>query len=450
VAAKRVRLGHVLVAALCCACVVSSAAAGAPQTVGLHLRNATFSPNGDHRNDTLQGELVLKKPAAVWIDVLSPAGKTIAELLTGVALPVGSVKVRWNGTSAAGATVPDGDYTLAARAVTRPAHATAEAKAHVVVSTRAPGIYWPFAFVAVLTPKRPRLPLVIGRDAAPVRASLSVADQAGTPVALLQTPWTSRRPAAPTKGWGAKLLALEPGMYHIRARAVDRAGNASSSAFRSVLVKRRVASHVLQRFRNVGRRVALTFDDCNSASAWRRILTTLRRDQVVAAFFCPGVVVAEHRALALRALHDHHVIGDHSWSHPHVDRLSPPELRSQFARDQSLWWTLAHASPQPYFRPPYGAHGARVLAAAAGAGYGLTVLWDVDPDDWTKPGAKVIAQRVLRDVRPGSIVVMHVLPQTAAALPAILHGLRRRGLAPTGLNRLAQLDGLEPRIGLRP
>jgi peptidoglycan/xylan/chitin deacetylase (PgdA/CDA1 family) len=64
------------------------------------------------------------------------------------------------------------------------------------------------------------------------------------------------------------------------------------------------------------------------------------------------------------------------------------------------------------------------------------MLWSVDPSDYTRPGAGVIVDRVLAAVRPGAIVELHLLPETAAALPAMIAGLRARGY------RLVTLPGL--------
>ncbi len=55
------------------------------------------------------------------------------------------------------------------------------------------------------------------------------------------------------------------------------------------------------------------------------------------------------------------------------------------------------------------------------------MLWDVDPQDWKGIGAAEVAQRVLSHVHPGAIVCLHTLPNTAAALPQILSGLRAMG-----------------------
>jgi peptidoglycan/xylan/chitin deacetylase (PgdA/CDA1 family) len=438
----RAPLGYLLGVAVCCACTVTAAAAETPLGLQLRLRGTSFSPNGDGRKDTLRGEVVLGEPATVTVEVHSSLGRRAAVLLEQAALPPGTARIRWDGTTSTGAVVRDGVYTLTASAVTDTG-ATAEATGRAVLSTRAPRISWRLADVPVLTPKRPRLPLRIGRDPAPVQVSLFVSDQAAQPVDVLHTAWTSTPPAS-VQGWGRRLVSLQPGLYRLRVDAVDRAGNTTSAAPRSVLVQHPVTTRVVRRFPDAGRRVALTFDDCNSSSAWASILSTLERKRVVGTFFCPGESVSARRGLALRALRDHDVIGDHTWNHPSLVRLHLPAVRSQFLRDQWLWWRLARASPQPYLRPPYGDYNRRVLAAAGAAGYGLVVLWDVDPADWTQPGSRVIVRRVLSRVRPGSVVILHVLPQTAAALPAILRGLWARRLTPTGLNRLARLQGLVP------
>jgi len=87
-----------------------------------------------------------------------------------------------------------------------------------------------------------------------------------------------------------------------------------------------------------------------------------------------------------------------------------------------------HTMTVPFVRPPYGALDADVRRAAGSLGYAWIALWSVDPRDWSLPGAGVIASRVLSGVGSGSIVVLHVNDQTAAALPAILRGLHARGL----------------------
>jgi peptidoglycan-N-acetylglucosamine deacetylase len=110
-------------------------------------------------------------------------------------------------------------------------------------------------------------------------------------------------------------------------------------------------------------------------------------------------------------------------------------------------WRRLGASAAPYFRPPYGSYDRTAISAAGRAGYSFVVLWSVDTRDWERPGSATIANRVLSSARPGSIVLMHVLPQTAAALPRILAGLERKHLRPATLDQLLHLPGARARSG---
>jgi peptidoglycan/xylan/chitin deacetylase (PgdA/CDA1 family) len=117
-------------------------------------------------------------------------------------------------------------------------------------------------------------------------------------------------------------------------------------------------------------------------------------------------------------------------------------VRGELTRAEGPWWRLAHAAPVPYFRPPYGALGPAALGAVGAAGYRRTVLWDVDPQDWRRPGAAVIAERAAGPARAGSIVLLHVIAQTADALPAIITRLEGKGLRPVGLDELFRAAGV--------
>ena len=95
-------------------------------------------------------------------------------------------------------------------------------------------------------------------------------------------------------------------------------------------------------------------------------------------------------------------------------------------------------------RPPYGIAPAGVVRIVRSLGL-LTIQWDVDPADWSRPGASVIAQRVLSAVRPGSIVIMHDgggdRSETVQALGTIVPTLLARGYHLVTVPRL---------LGLRP
>ena len=125
-------------------------------------------------------------------------------------------------------------------------------------------------------------------------------------------------------------------------------------------------------------------------------------------------------------------LGSHSYSHPYrppFDRQPYEEIVREIERGKAV---LAALGAEPtLFRPPGGSFSPDVIEAAGAYGQRL-VLWSVDPTDW-KAGttATQITRRVLRAVRPGSIVVLHDgdgdRSQTVRALPAS-RGIRAKGL----------------------
>lgn len=181
--------------------------------------------------------------------------------------------------------------------------------------------------------------------------------------------------------------------------------------------------------------VGLTVDDCDDPVAWGRILDVLASSASPATFFPSGMRVEAWPELARRSLAEGHALGSHSYDHARLRGRPPAEVRRNLARDRAAW-REAVGRPPTLFRPPYGGWDAAVVRAAEAVGYPTVVLWDVDPQDWRRPPASAIVDRILGDVQDGSIVALHAVPETAAALPAVLPGLEARGLAPVTVPRL--------------
>jgi peptidoglycan-N-acetylglucosamine deacetylase len=177
----------------------------------------------------------------------------------------------------------------------------------------------------------------------------------------------------------------------------------------------------------VRRVVALSFDD-GPAPLTLRFVRMLRAAHAVGTFFMLGEQLSgRDRALLREELRDGDALGDHSWSHP--DLLRSGEALSQLLRTRRTIRQLSGYDPC-VFRPPYGAYDAAVIRTARSLGL-ATVIWDVDPRDWTLPGSGAIEARVLAQTRPGSIVLSHdgggPRGQTLAAYPSIIAALRKRG-----------------------
>ena len=194
-----------------------------------------------------------------------------------------------------------------------------------------------------------------------------------------------------------------------------------------------------------GDQVALTFDD-GPGPYTQQLVHVLNEFGVKATFFVIGLEeqwFSEGTRLELRS---GDVIGDHTETHPMMALLSAheqhEELFEQIARVELV------GAPRPQlFRPPYGSFDATTFKELRRL-HLLMVLWSTDTSDYTKPGVSTIVRSALSGVHAGSIILMHDAggdrSETIAALPAIIRGLRKRGLHPVTVPRLL-LDDPPPR-----
>ena len=174
--------------------------------------------------------------------------------------------------------------------------------------------------------------------------------------------------------------------------------------------------------------VALTFDDGPSAAYTARILDILERYGVPATFFVIGAGAADNPQLLQRMAAEGHSVQNHTYDHYWLTRYSDGTIADQLARTNQVIGKSTGQAPH-CFRPPFGAVNDRVRSVAAGLGL-TSVMWDVDPWDWKHPGSAAIASHVLNRTGGGDIVLLHDSGGwgTIGALPAIIEGLRSRGL----------------------
>jgi len=193
-----------------------------------------------------------------------------------------------------------------------------------------------------------------------------------------------------------------------------------------------------------GKMVALTFDDGPSVYT-PQVLAILNRYGAHATFFEIGRQVGPLAATSRAVIRAGDVIGNHTWSHPD---LTPQNTAAQVRPTQAAIYRASGFRPC-LLRPPYGIAPAGVVGIVRSLGL-LTIQWDVDPADWSRPGAAVIAERVLRAVRPGSIVIMHDgggdRSETVQALGTMVPTLLSRGYH---LVTVPQLLGLRPAYAYR-
>jgi peptidoglycan/xylan/chitin deacetylase (PgdA/CDA1 family) len=236
-------------------------------------------------------------------------------------------------------------------------------------------------------------------------------------------------PASPSPAPPASPPALRPAAPPARRRTLYRVSGCRSRGAVAYL------------HGPVRKEVAIGFDD-GPALDTSQFVRMLERSHAQATFFMIGErVSASYRSMLLRELRAGDVLGDHTFTHP--DLLTSGGVRTQLQRTIAVIRSLTGYTPC-IFRPPYGAYDESVIQAARALGL-ATVLWNVDPSDYTQPGTRAIVARVLEQVRPGSIIISHdgggPRAQTLAAYPRIIASLRARGYR---IVTIPQLLGFRP------
>jgi len=182
--------------------------------------------------------------------------------------------------------------------------------------------------------------------------------------------------------------------------------------------------------------VAITFDDGPDPRWTPTILDILKAANVKAAFFLVGVNAERYPSLVRRIVNEGHEIGNHTYYHPNLALCWPEHIRLELNATQLLLETITGRATT-LFRPPYASDTGPTqlselapLKIAEDLNY-LVVLENIDPQDWAKPGADIILQRVKQQRHDGSVILLHDAggdrSQTVEALPRILDWLHTRG-----------------------
>lgn len=138
-----------------------------------------------------------------------------------------------------------------------------------------------------------------------------------------------------------------------------------------------------------------------------------------------------------------HDIGNHSYSHPDFTKISSSEIRSQLQRTENIVQSVTGKSTKPFFRPPYGAYNSTVLNHVGDAGYPYSFMWTIDTIDWTGNSSADIVNRVMTNITPGAIILMHTgagASGTPRALPTIITRLKNAGYRFVTLSQLMTIS----------
>ncbi len=164
--------------------------------------------------------------------------------------------------------------------------------------------------------------------------------------------------------------------------------------------------------------IALTVDDGASTPVVSAFAQFARDSGTRLTFFVNGANPSwSANAPALRPLVDSGQVqmGNHTWSHPHLNRIGLSAVADQIRRNADFLRNTYGSDGTPFFRPPFGVHNADIDRIAADQGYTTITMWSGDVGDSAPENESSLVARAAKSFQPGQIVLMH------ANLPTITH-----------------------------
>ena len=174
------------------------------------------------------------------------------------------------------------------------------------------------------------------------------------------------------------------------------------------------------------RMVALTFDDTPNPFYTEELLRILREHGVKATFFCLGNKSQLYPDLLIEVLRDGHDIGNHTYSHPKLDGLPRDDWEEEILYTSRIIKRVLGYECR-LFRPPHGRMTDEITDFVYAHGM-TTCWWTVNTGDYLEPSVDSVIKKVVNNVGPGGIVLMHDgTDVTLEALPVIIDKLSADG-----------------------
>lgn len=191
--------------------------------------------------------------------------------------------------------------------------------------------------------------------------------------------------------------------------------------------------------------IALTFDDGPAPKYTEQLLKILKQQNIKATFFCVGEMVHDFPEIAKQEVADGHVIGNHTWHHWYRKMNQSTAAHEIESTATQIYETTGVKTS--LFRPPGGILNNGVADYARKNNYAI-LMWSDDAQDYRRPPVSKLVNDVLRDAKPGGMVLMHDgggnRSNTVKALPLIIDALRKRGYRFVTVPELLEMQKQKP------
>ena len=163
----------------------------------------------------------------------------------------------------------------------------------------------------------------------------------------------------------------------------------------------------------------LTFDAGYENGCTEKILDTLKKHEVEAAFFLVGNYIEKNADLVRRMVEEGHIVGNHTMHHPDMRKLSDQAAFAKELQDlEQLYKNTVGVDMPKFYRPPQGLYSEENLKMAQQLGY-KTVFWSLAYADWNndaQPTAQYAFGKLLPRTHNGAVVLLHSTSKTNAEI----------------------------------
>ena len=190
--------------------------------------------------------------------------------------------------------------------------------------------------------------------------------------------------------------------------------------------------------------VALTFDD-GPGEFTNQVLDILEVYNVVATFFVMGRKLEDNSDTILRAYEMGCEIGNHSWSHPSLDRISSSRIQTQLLDTGNAVESITGVAPA-IMRPTFGRTNKKVINASRELELAI-ILWSIDPSDYLDKSPESIYDHIMDNVEDKDIILLHdIHERSIEATIFLIPSLINRGFQLVTVSELMDFSGitLEP------
>ena len=180
--------------------------------------------------------------------------------------------------------------------------------------------------------------------------------------------------------------------------------------------------------------VAITFDDGPSEYT-KEIIKTLKENDCNATFFVLGNKVEAYQDVIRESIKNGNEIGNHSYNHKWLSRLSEKEIMEQINKTQDILQQTVEYTPT-HLRPTYGSVNQRIKNST-----NLSItLWTIDTKDWKIKNIDRIVEKAMKDIEDGDIILMHdIFERSSEALKKLIPLLKEQGYQLVTISELEEV-----------